>query len=89
LFFLSVHVVAQTQTARLVGAVHDASGAIIPGARVTATQDETKKTTETATNTSGEYVFPSLQPGAYTLNVESPGFRKAVVTALQLDAAPL
>lgn len=86
-FFLSLHVGAQTQTARLVGAVHDASGAIVPAARVTATQDETKKATETGTNTSGEYVFPSLQPGVYTLNVEAPGFRKAVVSALQLDAA--
>jgi hypothetical protein len=54
---------------------------------VTATQDETQKTTETATNTSGEYVFPSLQPGVYKLTVEAPGFRKAVVDNLQMDAA--
>ena len=54
---------------------------------VTATQQETKKTTEATTNTSGEYVLPSLQPGVYSLIVEAPGFRKAVVSALQLDAA--
>jgi len=54
---------------------------------VTATQDQTRQTAETATNTSGEYVFPSLQPGVYTLTVGAPGFRKAQVNALQLDAA--
>jgi len=87
LVLLSAHINAQTQTARLIGTVHDASGATIPSAMVTATQDETKNTTETTTNTSGEYVFPSLQPGVYTLSVEAPGFRKALVNALQLDAA--
>jgi protocatechuate 3,4-dioxygenase beta subunit len=87
LVFLSARVAAQTQTARLVGTVHDGSGASIPNAMVTATQEQTRQTAETATNTSGEYVFPSLQPGAYTLSVEAPGFRKVLVNGLQLDAA--
>jgi hypothetical protein len=52
--------IAQTQTARLVGTVHDASGATIPRARVTATHEETKRTTEASTSTSGEYVLGFL-----------------------------
>ncbi|MGA2742750.1 MAG: carboxypeptidase-like regulatory domain-containing protein [Bryobacteraceae bacterium] len=87
LLISSAHIIAQTQTARLVGTVHDASGAAIPNAKVIATHEETKQTTEASTNTSGEYVLPSLQPGTYTLTVESSGFRKAAVKALQLDAA--
>jgi Carboxypeptidase regulatory-like domain/TonB-dependent Receptor Plug Domain len=87
LLIFSAHIIAQTQTARLVGTVHDASGAAIPNAKVIATHEETKQTTEASTSTSGEYVLPSLQPGTYTLTVESSGFRKAVVNALQLDAA--
>jgi hypothetical protein len=83
----SAHMIAQTQTARLVGTVHDASGAAIPSARVTATHEETKHATEASTSTSGEYVLPSLQPGTYTLTVELSAFRKAVVNALELDAA--
>ncbi len=79
LFFLSTNVFAQTQSARLVGTVHDASGAAIPNAKITATQQETKKSTETVTNPSGDYVFPALQPGTYSLTVEAAGFRKAVV----------
>jgi Carboxypeptidase regulatory-like domain/TonB dependent receptor len=78
---------AQTATARLVGIVHDASGAAIPNAKVTATQDATRQKTETTTNPSGEYVLSALQPGTYTLNVEAGGFRKGLVTGLELDAA--
>ena len=78
--FLSAHGLAQTQTARLVGTVHDASGAAIPNARVVATQDATKQHTETTTNPSGEFVLSALQPGTYTLNVEAAGFSKGLVT---------
>ena len=87
LFFLSANVFAQTQSARLVGTVHDASGAAIPNAKITATQQETKKTTETTSSATGEYVLPALQPGTYSLAVEAAGFRRAVVDGLQLDAA--
>jgi Carboxypeptidase regulatory-like domain len=87
LLFLSANVFAQTQSARLVGTVHDASGAAIPNAKITATQQETKKTTETTSSTTGEYVLPALQPGTYALAVEAAGFRRAVVDGLQLDAA--
>jgi hypothetical protein len=82
-----MHLAAQTQTARLVGTVSDTSGGTVANAKVTATQQETKKTIETTTNTSGEYVLPALQPGSYSLTVEAPGFRKAVVDAIELDAA--
>jgi outer membrane receptor protein involved in Fe transport len=71
----------------LVGTVHDSTGGAIPNAKITATQQETQKSTETASNAAGEYVFPSLQPGTYSLVVESSGFRKAVINNLELDAA--
>jgi Carboxypeptidase regulatory-like domain len=87
LFLFAANVLAQTQSARLVGTVRDASGAAIPDAKITATQQETKKTIEATTNTTGEYVLPSLQPGTYSLAVEAAGFRRAVIAELQLDAA--
>src|SRR5262249_2738689 len=59
----------------------------IPNAKITATQQETRKSTETLSNSTGEYVFPSLQPGTYSLVVEASGFRKAVINELELDAA--
>jgi hypothetical protein len=57
LVFLSAHVAAQTQTARLVGTVHDASGASIPNAMVTAMQEQTRQKAETATNTVANTCF--------------------------------
>ena len=87
MFIFSAQTFAQTQTARLVGTIHDASGAVIPNARVSATQVDTSKTTATTANSTGEYVLAALQPGAYSLAVEAPGFRKAVVNGLPVDAA--
>jgi Carboxypeptidase regulatory-like domain len=78
---------AQTQTARLIGTVHDSSGAVVPNAKISAVQNETKLRTDTSSNASGDYVLPALQPGSYTLMVEAAGFSKAVVSNIQLDAA--
>jgi len=85
--FLATVTFAQTQTARLVGTVHDSSGAVLPNAKVTAIDNATKLRTEVTTNSSGDFVFPVLQPGTYSLTVESSGFRKAMINDIELDAA--
>src|ERR1039458_3598414 len=77
----------QTQSARLVGTVRDASGAVVPNAKVIAVNSATKLTTGATTNASGDYVLPALQPGTYTLNVEAPGFAKEAIEGIELDAA--
>ena len=77
----------QTQTARLVGTVHDSTGAVVPNAKVVATNMATKVQTEATTNTTGDYVLPALQPGNYSLTVEASGFRKAAVEGIELDVA--
>ena len=78
---------AQTQTARLVGTVHDSSGAVVPSAKVSAVNSATKVRTETLTNASGDYVLPALQPGTYRLTVAASGFRTVNVDGVELDAA--
>jgi len=87
LVMAAVLCLAQTQTARLIGTVRDSTGAVIPGAKVTAVETGTRARTETTTNASGDYVLPALQPGLYSLTVEASGFSKAVVSNIQLDAA--
>ncbi|MBI3683040.1 MAG: TonB-dependent receptor [Acidobacteria bacterium] len=57
------------------GTVTDPSGAVIAGARVTALLDERGTTRSLITSTAGDYVFPSLAIGAYTLTVEAQGFK--------------
>jgi len=79
-----VGALAQTSVSRLEGVVTDQSGAVIPGAKVTALNVRTDVSAETTTTAAGIYVFPSLQPGAYTVSAEAPGFRKQVRTNLTL-----
>ena len=59
---------------KLVGTVTDASGSVIPGAKVTATDQGTRLVRSVEANAQGYYVVPSLQPSTYSLSVTAPGF---------------
>jgi len=61
--------------ASLSGTVSDASGALIPGVEVTARNVNTGITETRLTNETGNFVFPSLQPGTYTLTSALGGFQ--------------
>ena len=61
----------------LSGTVSDASGALIPGVEVTAKNINTGITDTRLTNETGNFVFPSLQPGTYTLSSSLAGFQNA------------
>ncbi len=53
------------------GEVRDTSGATVAGAKVSLINSATGATRDTVTSDSGTYSFPSLQPGSYTMKVES------------------
>lgn len=76
---------AQT-TATISGTVQDASGAVIPGANVTLTNEATKDSRTVKTNAAGLYAFPSLVPGTYTLKASSKGFEGKQITGIVLNA---
>jgi hypothetical protein len=65
---------AFAQNAQITGSVKDSSGAIIPGATVTARNVDTGLTRTAVTEGSGEYRLPSLPPGRYSVAVELSGF---------------
>lgn len=67
------------------GAVEDASGAVITGATVTATNTQTGQTRPVQTNAAGSYSLPYLVPGTYDLQVETSGFKTASRRSIQLD----
>lgn len=67
---------AQVSTSRLVGVVQDPTGAAVAGAQVQLKSESTGATFTTTTSGSGSYAFEAVQPGAYTVSVEAPGFRK-------------
>jgi hypothetical protein len=65
---------AQT-TATITGTVLDTSSAVIPNAQVTLTNEASNDVRVVASNGDGNFVFPSLIPGSYTITVELKGFK--------------
>lgn len=68
----------QVDTATIVGTVRDTSGAVIPGASITATEVNTGIKTEVKSGADGNYVITPLKIGAYSLTVDARGFQKVV-----------
>lgn len=92
LFFCSAtapHAAAQTAgEGALQGTVADSSGAVIPNATITATNDATGIAKKQNATSAGYYNISPLQPGTYTVQVVAPGFKtqlqsNVVVNALQ------
>ena len=75
---------AQAGRGEIAGEVRDPSGALVPGARVTALDVETGRPRLVTTGPGGLYVLPSLRPARYRLEVEAPGFRTHVRDGLLL-----
>lgn len=65
---------ASSDTGRLEGRAVDASGAVVPGASVTATDLGTSVESAARTDSNGHFVFLSLVPGHYRVSVSSTGF---------------
>jgi hypothetical protein len=76
---------AQLDTGTIVGTVTDSSGAVLPGVTVTVTQEGTDVLLTTVTNSSGQYVFPGLRVGRYTVAAELQGFRRGVRTDVSVS----
>jgi len=77
---------AQSTFASVRGTVADVTGAVIPGATVTVHSLDQNFDRQTTTSDAGEFVVENLQPGRYSITVEHPGFSKALVPSVELDA---
>jgi Carboxypeptidase regulatory-like domain/TonB dependent receptor len=87
LSLLTASLFGQATTARLDGTVQDASGSVIPNAKITALENRTQVSSSATANAEGHFVFTTLQPGVYTLTVEANGFRKAILNDFELTVA--
>src|SRR5262245_55213760 len=76
---------AQTVTGTLSGTVTDAAGAVVPGAKVMATNTETGLAREGATNSEGHFNMPFLPLGVYDVTAEAQGFQKVVKTGVSVE----
>src|SRR5437016_7619202 len=73
----SAPLMGQAVNATLLGTVTDSSGAAVASVKVTITETNTGISRTSQTNDSGNYVFPDLPPGTYTVTAEQPGFKRA------------
>ncbi|MBL8209458.1 MAG: carboxypeptidase regulatory-like domain-containing protein, partial [Bryobacterales bacterium] len=78
---------AQTTTGSIAGQVTDASQAVVPNATVTLLNEGTKQERVTKTDASGNYLFPLIAPGMYSLRAETQGFRSYEVSGLEVQVS--
>ncbi|HXY38519.1 MAG TPA: carboxypeptidase regulatory-like domain-containing protein [Vicinamibacteria bacterium] len=67
------------------GTVTDTTGAVVPGATVTLTNDATRFARNVVTDAKGEYYFGAVSPSAYTVKVEIPGFKTVERKGLRIN----
>jgi hypothetical protein len=75
---------SQAVNGTLLGTVTDTSGAVVPNAKVTATLTSTGAVHVSTTNASGNYTFPDMQSGVYTIAAEARGFKRIVQANVNL-----
>jgi hypothetical protein len=75
---------AQIDTGGITGTVTDSSGAIVPNATVTLTNDGTAVAVVTKSTSTGTYSLNAIRPGTYTLRIEATGFETFVDRGLQV-----
>lgn len=75
LLLAAVNASAQTISGSMSGTVVDPTGQVIPGASVTIVHEKTGEERSGTTNDGGDFGFPALAPGPYTIRVELSGFK--------------
>jgi hypothetical protein len=76
---------AQGTGGRILGRVSDPTGALVAHVKVVATNEATGVSRAVETNESGDYVFPEVPVGVYTLSFELTGFRKNLRHGVTLE----
>lgn len=84
--FVAAAVCLAQNTGTLYGTVTDPSGAIIPGATVTAVGAEQGNVRQTTVDPKGEWVLTLIPIGTYQVTVEASGFQKYSQTGIRLEA---
>src|SRR5213592_1149140 len=85
LLFLAVSGFAQFDAGSVLGTVRDKTGGALPGAKVTLANLDTGIIVTKTTDAEGNYDFPGVRIGRYTVSAERTGFSKAVATDLTVN----
>jgi hypothetical protein len=76
---------AQTVSTQILGLVTDSTGAVVPGATITAKRTETGDVRTTTSNDTGNYIFPILDSGDYEVTCTASGFKTEVRRGVHLQ----
>ncbi len=87
LFAAAFTTFAQSQRGTIVGTITDATGAVVPDAKVEVVHSETNAKFEALANQNGYYNVPYLPYGKYTLRVTVPGFKVYSITGVEVATA--
>ncbi len=77
--------IAQGTGGRILGRIADPTGAVLAGVKVTASNEATGVSQDALSNDSGDYAFPNIAVGTYSLTFDLTGFKKAVRHSVALD----
>jgi hypothetical protein len=80
----SMRVFGQVITGDILGTVRDASGAVVPGAKVVLTDTGTGVQVTSVTDAKGNYLFPWLKPAHYSVTVLKQGFQTSAISDIDL-----
>ena len=69
----------------ITGVLNDQTGAVIPGAQVTLTDQNKGYMFHATSDGEGRYLYRSIPPGVYSVTAEAPGFEKTVRTGIRVD----
>jgi outer membrane receptor protein involved in Fe transport len=78
-------VCAQAYFGTVTGELSDASGAMLPGAKVVLTDQQKGFAFTTTSDSNGRYLFRSIPPGVYTVSADVKGFQKIVSPPFKVD----
>jgi hypothetical protein len=82
---VSVSLHAQADTGSIQGTIKDQSGAVIPGAKVTLTNEGTNLAITMTAGGDGTYIFEPVKIGVYSVTAEAMGFAKVVQAHVTLE----
>lgn len=78
---------AQTSSGVVSGSVVDPGGAFVPAADVVLIHQLTGVKLTTKTDSAGAFIFPSVQPGQYSISIEASGFKRLEKVGYTLTAS--
>ena len=82
---ICVPLFAQFETSEVLGTIRDQKNDVIPKAAVSLLNQDTGIVARTTTDDGGNYDFPQVKPGRYTVTAEANGFSKAVAADVRVD----